>query len=357
MRRPALLALATGLLVAGGSSGAIAWADAPEKTAWFTVLSAGPLTVPAPTAAEGDLRVSGQGTQPTSYATLSLRTTGDSGVLTLAVRSTSAGTPELALCPTKSPTWEAGGNQPFSAGPEYDCSSVSTLGMLGGDGMSVTFELDSSLLPAPGVVSLAVVPLPEGTVPFIADLGDVAFAPAAAAEPAEEAPAAEPAPAPEPTGGTGTAEAPPLAPDSGADLPPAPVVEDAPAPELAGVEAEPLAPEAPADAEEVAPDVALETPADQTVLPVTQVARSEDTSDGPRLVALLTLIGISAAAGYAAGQQRTVPRIIGGRARSLPAGAAGPGSAVAVAEPVDVPLERGIGRFSRLRDAAPRRLR
>ena len=72
----------------------------------------------------------------------------------------------------------------------------------------------------------------------------------------------------------------------------------------------------------------------------------------PTLLALLALAGGSAAVGYAAGQQRPGPRLIGGRARLAPAGA----PAVAAAPgPEDRP--RGIGRFAKPRDTAPRRLR
>ena len=80
---------------------------------------------------------------------------------------------------------------------------------------------------------------------------------------------------------------------------------------------------------------------------------AQDTGTGSRLLALLVLVGGSAAVGYAAGQQRPGPRLLGGRAASaVPAG-------LPVQETAAAPdrRPRGIGRFAKARDAAPRRLR
>jgi hypothetical protein len=64
------------------------------------------------------------------------------------------------------------------------------------------------------------------------------------------------------------------------------------------------------------------------------------------------LAGGSAAVGYAAGQQRPGPRLIGGRSRlaTLPRDRSAD-------EPPREERPRGIGRFAKTRDAAPRRLR
>lgn len=349
MRGLGVLALATGLV---GLGAAPALAAEPERTAWYSAATVGGMTVPAPTVAEGDLRVSGVGASPTAYATLLLSAPGASGgELVLAVRAGSAvGTPEVSACPTKTPTWEAGGNQPFEKGPGYDCAAGSVFGSVSADGTSISFPLDSSLQSAPGSFSIALAPLTEGTTPFDVVLGDPAFTPAEPDAPAASAP--DPAGSPAPGGGQGVAEAPPLSPGLDAGVPAAPAVQDAPAPELAGIEAAPAAPAVPA--ETPAPETAAPPAAPSAVLPGAQLAAARtDTGDdaGPRLLALLALVGVSAGAGYAAGQQRPAPRLLGGRSRQV---AAVP--ALVVPEP-DAPLPRGIGRFSRVRDSAPRRLR
>jgi ABC-type branched-subunit amino acid transport system ATPase component len=92
--------------------------------------------------------------------------------------------------------------------------------------------------------------------------------------------------------------------------------------------------------------------APQAFQPVTPAGVVEDLGSGRRLLALLVLAGGSAAVGYAAGQQRPGPRLLGGRSRLAPA------AAPALAEPPSAQERpRGIGRFAKARDAAPRRLR
>ncbi len=208
MRRLGVLALATGLVAVGAGP---AFAQAPERAAWFSALSAGPLALPAPTAAEGDLRVAGTGARPTAYATLLLGS--PAGELVLAVRPDSVlGTPELSACPTTTPTWEPGGNQPFDDGPGYDCAAGSAFGSLAADGLSVSFPLDG-LTSSAGPLSVALVPLTEGTTPFSVDLGDPAFTPSeadAAPSPPAAAPEPDVPPAPGGTGGTATAAPPAL---------------------------------------------------------------------------------------------------------------------------------------------------
>jgi hypothetical protein len=73
-------------------------------------------------------------------------------------------------------------------------------------------------------------------------------------------------------------------------------------------------------------------------------------------------VGLSGAVGYAAGKNRSAPQLIGGRAgRAVVAtgpvsgGAASSGPASGGAE--GAPRQRGIGRFAKQRERAPRRLR
>ncbi len=256
----------------------------------------------------------------------------------------------MAACPTKTSTWEAGGNQPFEAGPGYDCAAGTVFGSLAADGASISFPLDSTVLPASGPLSLALAPLPDGTAPFSIDLSDPVYTPAEAS-PAAGTPAADPAPA--------AAAPPPAAPppgDAGSlasgstdEAPAVPDVAEAPAPELAGAEALPAADAPSAPLAEEVPPVAAPT----AVLPAARLVAGETDQgrDGPRVLALLTLVAVSAGAGYAAGQQRPAPRLLGGRAASAA------GTSLVVREQEQGPDPRGIGRFSRVRDAAPRRLR
>lgn len=364
MRRTTLLALATGVLALQAATVAPAGADEPERTAWYTALTVGPVAAPAPAVAEGDLQVAGTGSRPTSYAALALAApAGAGGELVLAVRR-ATGTPEVAACPTKTDDWEAGGGQPFSAGPEYDCAAATVPGTLAADGRTISFPLDSSLRTGDGPFSIALAPLPESSAPFSIDLGDPVFTPE------EVAPAAEPAaePAADPGAPADPAPAPALEPAlEPADAPPQLAAEDPVAAELPAVaEAPPLveadppevtAADTPVEQPLAAPDPGLPVAPD-AVLPGAELAAAAPAGEatGPRLLALLALVAVSAGAGYAAGQQRPAPRLLGGRARALPGGGA-PGGVVAVAEPAPALLPRGIGRFSRVRENAPRRLR
>lgn len=125
---------------------------------------------------------------------------------------------------------------------------------------------------------------------------------------------------------------------------------EAPGPDLAGADT-PLAPETAPGEEPVAAGDPLAQ--QTTALPATTPAASgTDTVGRSRLLALLALVAVCAAAGWAAGQQRPIPQLLGGRARAMPAT-----PAVVPVPAAPTLLERGIGRFSRVRDAAPRRLR
>ena len=331
-----------------------AMAEEPQRTGWWNRASAGPVVAPAPGTSPGELRVASGPDAPSAYAAVLYPTPGStSATLDLKVSPGSTfGTPEVVACPTVTTDWPEGDNQPYSAAPEFDCDAGSSFGSLSEDGSTMSFLLDSTTQIEPGVWSLALVPQPDSTSGlFVIDF-QKPDASAFVAAPPEPEPGSSLEPAPSApgssaggsgssgdaffpsfdeqpsfdSGGTGTAEVAPLV--AGGD--------EAALPQASGPE----------------PAVAGAAPGNQRVLLARPAGVVDDLGAGRRLLGLLVLAGGSAAVGYAAGQQRPGPRLIGGRARALPATAT---AAVPVAPAEERP--RGIGRFARVRDAAPRRLR
>lgn len=345
---PAALTCAAVLVPAGGAA-----AEEPERAGWWNRLSAGPLVAPAPTTAPGDLRVASGVDEPSAYSALLYPTAGStSATLDLKVRAGSTrGVPEVVACPTVTSEWPEGGNQPYAAAPEFDCEAGSAFGSLSEDGSTLSFLLDSSTQVEPGVWSLALVPQPGSTSGLFAIDLEKPAPEAFVAVPADSDsdPTVDPEPLDPGTGGSGsgssgeafvpTFEAPPSFDAGGtgtAEV--APLVaggDDAALPRATGPQ----------------PAVAGAAPGNPPVLLARPAGVVDDLGTGRRLLGLLVLAGGSAAVGYAAGQQRPGPRLIGGRARALPAAAADVPAAPAQERP------RGIGRFARIRDAAPRRLR
>lgn len=318
----------------------------PERTAWFNAASGGGLAAPQPTTSEDDLRIA-RAAQPQAFSALLFSGSGVRASLDLTIRDGSAqGTPDVVACPTVDTAWEGGGNQPMDVAPDYDCDASQAVGLVSEDGTTLTFGLDSAFQVEPGTWSIALVPTPGGVapgppptvpLPFVVDLEP----PVAGAFVIEEEfalPAPESAPAVTAPTTTGTGFAP--AADLGA-LPADSGSLAAAAPAVAAAAPVAAAPTAPAPVLAAVP---------LAVLPASH-AGEEDS--GRRLLALLALAGGSAAVGYAAGQQRTGPRLIGGRARIGVPAAAGAVAALPLAD--DRP--RGIGRFAKIRDEAPRRLR
>ena len=338
------LAVGTALCLPAAAASAELTPDA-ERTAWFNAASGGGLAAPQPTTSEDDLRVV-RALDTQAFSTLLYVGEGVRASLDLTVRDGSAqGTPDVVACPTVGTDWEAGGNQPMDAAPTYDCERSTAFGLLSEDGATLSFGLDAAFQVEPGTWSVALVPAPGGVaagpppkvpLPFSLDLEP----PAPGAFVIEEefvlpAPAAPAATAPVGTGGSGLAPA--------VDLGALP----AGAPAVAPLDPAVAAP-APAAAAPVAPAPALAT-APLAVLPA---ASSGEEDSGRRLLALLALAGGSAAVGYAAGQSRPGPQLIGGRARLGVPAAAG-----AATVPLTDERPRGIGRFAKVRDEAPRRLR
>lgn len=339
------LAVAAALALPAGAASAETAPEA-ERTAWFNAASGGGLAAPQPSTSEGDLRVA-RAVQPQAFSALLYTGDGVRASLDLTIRDGSVqGTPDVVACPTVETAWEDGGNQPMDVAPEYDCEASTSYGLLSEDGTTLTFGLDGAFQVEPGTWSIALVPTPGGVspgppptvpLPFMLDLeppapGAFVLEEEFAVPAADEAPAV-PAPASSDAGFAPTADLGALPADSGPLAAALPAVA-APAPEAA-------APAAPAPVLATAP------------LAVLPASHAGDEDAGRRLLALLALAGGSAAVGYAAGQQRPGPRLIGGRARI-----GGPAAAGAVAAlPLGDDRPRGIGRFAKIRDEAPRRLR
>lgn len=330
------------VLLPAGTAGA----DEPERTGWWNRLSAGGAAVPAPTTDEGALRIGNGIDGPVAFsAVLSPGLGATDATLTLAVKvDQTLGTPDVMACVTEDDGWSAGGNQPYDAAPAYDCDAGSAFGDLSPDGRTLTFLLDSSTQSLSGAWSLALVPVPDSATPFsielerpsaeafTADSPEASQEPVVSTDPAPTGAAAGSGPG-EPALSGGFADAP----VAGAALPPLVAGADA----LAVPDAAPV------------PAVAGLAPAQAPALLAQPAGVVEDLDAGRRLLALLALAGGSAAVGYAAGQQRPGPRLIGGRARIGGPAAAGAVAALALGD--DRP--RGIGRFAKVRDEAPRRLR
>lgn len=349
MRRLARLGL-PGLLAAAATltwPAAVAQAQtspALERAAWFS--ASGGAAQPA---AQDDLRVA-RAVRTTAFSALLYRGNGTRAGLELTLRDgAGAGTPDVVACPTVGVDWADGGNQSMDAAPEVDCDRAQAHALLADDGLSLSFGLDRAFEVAPGTWSIALVPAPSAVVagpppraplPFTTDLQRPEVGAFVLEEEFTVPTQVEPLPR-EP----GTAD--PGATGSGVGVGGG----FAALPSVGSVAPPPLDPA-------VAPALAPAAPPPATTrgVPLTQAvalrptAHAGDDDAGRRLLALLALAFGSAAVGYAAGQQRPGPRLLGGRARL-----GGPEPVPAAVPGADRP--RGIGRFARERDAAPRRLR
>lgn len=327
-----------------------ALAQEPERTGWWSRASAGPAVVPMPITAEGDLRITNSPEGPAAYSAVLYPASGaEDATLTLTVRTDrTLGAPDVLACVTADTEWPEGGNQPYDAAPAYDCDAGSAFGELAPDGSTLSFLLDAATLDVTGAWSLALVPTPGSTTPFSLELAApeadsfVAGSPSAEQDPFVSD---EPEPTADDPQEDGSGE-PFLA--GGFAAPPADTAV-AEQPLLAGGADAPL-PAAAGPAPDVAAGAAPSAPPQLQATPAGVV---EDLGAGRRLLALLVLAAGSAALGYAAAQQRPAPRLIGGRARALGT----PALATAGGPPSAQDRPRGIGRFAKQRDAAPRRLR
>src|SRR3954464_353588 len=120
-------------------------------------MGGGGQAAPSPTAPEGTLHVAVSPGQIHDYGAV-LYDLPQEATATLAVKLSGQGTPVLVACPTKDSSWKAGGNQPSSDAPAFDCATHSYTGSVSSDGATVTFLLDGSAETIPGELSLAIVP-------------------------------------------------------------------------------------------------------------------------------------------------------------------------------------------------------
>jgi hypothetical protein len=357
LRRTVLASLTCGAVLLPAAAAAAA---EPEKSGWWNRLSAGGLVVPQPTAQPGDLRVASGADAPSAYAAVLYRTPEATGAtLDLTVRST-VGTPKVVACPTREVDWPGGENQPFAAAPEFDCDAAMAVASLSEDGRTLSFVLDESSQIEPGVWSLALVPQPgSGNGVFRVDVeqpAPEAFVVTSSSELAFFTPS-EPSTTESGTSGSGSSTSgEPFLPGGfdepflpgGFDEPFLPGGFDALAgPPTSGTAETPLV--------ATGPEPAVAGSAPPTTgrrLLARPSAVADDLGAGRRLLALHFLAGGGVAVGYAAGQQPSGPRLIGGRAGS---GSATPAGAPVAPAQQDRP--RGIGRFAKDRSQAPRRLR
>ncbi len=311
-----------------------ALADAPVKTGWWNAASANGMSFPAPGTGADDLHV-GQGPAgPSAYAAVAYDLTGQSvtgATLTLKVVADSAvGTTDVLACPTADAAWKAGGNQPISAAPRYDCAR-GLPGIRASDGTSVSFLLGLSQQLAGGGYALAIVPAADA-LPFSVDFAKPDAA-SLTPDPAGEEPVAPadpdvvtPPPPADPGTGTGTTGSVGLLPETTGDsgfvaAPPAMLPDPAP---LAAPTPAPSAPS-------YAPSAAA--------APLAPVSNRERYQAG-------TLLALLSGAMVWAWQQPTRERRkIGGLARTE-----APEAVLADAQP------RGIGRFAVARTAPARPL-
>lgn len=328
----ALLRVVLAVAIVAGPAAGIAAADASQRSAWWNTVSGPGMAAPQPTTADGDLHVSQGPAAPLAFAALMYAGSDAPSVrLVLKLREErEVGTPLVLACPTTTVEWEAGGNQPAEAAPEYDCANPAQ-GALSEDGTSMSFALDERQQITPGTWSIALVPQPGGRAPFSLDFvapDQTAFTPA-------ESPRQDTPPATDDVVDSG-----PPAPPPSFDSP----FESAPPADPPPVAEAPLV-----QAPETTPGTAV-----PTVTPAGGAASSgsRHVTSGERLLALLTLFAGTALVGHSVQQERHTPHLLGGRARTLTVPLPD-----ADLHPAPHERPRGIGRFARMRTEAPRRLR
>lgn len=174
MRRR-MLALGAALAVLALASGG-ARADAPVAQGWWwapndAALPATPPAVPTitiplspPDVPPDALYVATNATGMEAMAALLyvIPEGAEATALTLEVTGTTAGAPEVQLCPTTS-SWSPVSAGPWGARPQYECAAGAPVGVLSEDGTTMTWTLGS--LGGDQAVDLALVPV-VGTDPL-----------------------------------------------------------------------------------------------------------------------------------------------------------------------------------------------
>jgi hypothetical protein len=350
--------MSAGLLTTAGALVVATWpsaasADAAVRTGWWNTMSGSGQSAPEPTAPDGGLHVAVTPGQMVAFGAV-LYDLPQDATATLELKLSSQGTPVLSACPTKDSSWKAGGNQPSSEAPAFDCATRSYHGSVSSDGATVTFLVDGSTETIPGELSLAIVPhmthdapggvgteLPvDSTAPFSVDIAkpDVSSLTVTSGS---TAPSGGIMPPPPPalgpaTAGSGTTSA-AGGTSAGGQVPPALTT----------------GPPAMTATVDTPPQVA--SPANPTstgaVAPAAAGGPKVDNTAHNAALALLVLVAMAVISSGTTTMQRA-PRLLGGAARHATGAAATP-VPVAMAAPAGV---RGLGRFAKQRTAAPRPL-
>lgn len=365
----AVLAGATGLgaIALAGSAAA----ESPVQTGWWNTASGGGQAAPSPTTPEGGLHIAAAPGEVLAFGAV-LYTMPEGATATLELTLSNAqGTPELQACPTKSVAWKAGDNQPADSEPDYDCSLKHLRGLVSADGKTVTFLLDDGAEVVPGMLSLAIVPIPSDQIPAVG--GDL---PVDSTQPFSvdiDKPSATSltvtggAPVTNDTSGDTTTDGTTTTSHSGgssstsssggASTGTAGGGGNVPVPPDLGGQTTTQATNDSGTAPVVAPS---DTTAAPQSAPAAAAAPTTDNRAHNAALAMLVLIGLGIA-GMSNGQLQRSPRLLGGgrhaAGRGVGAGAAAGAAAQAMPAAMAAPYGvRGLGRFSKPRDTPARPL-
>jgi hypothetical protein len=284
---------------------------------------------PPPTVPEDGLHVANDASGASAIAAVRYKIDGQAGgtlTLRLAEGSTLTGTEEIVACPVQG-GFEAAQNGRWDAKPSYDEAAciLAATPTEAGDGL--TFDVPATMASALGDISVVVVPAPGSTTPFSLAFARPADGDFVVTTPVVAAPA---------SGGAVSSPAPAYSPGT--------PVYSAPQPSSPSFSA----PSSPAVAAPAADAGGEATPSIPTTPTVAAIEAAEE-SRAPQLVAILTLLLVGAALWWLGSQPQRAPRLLGSVG-----GAASREADVPVAAATARP--RGVGRFARIRTAAPNRL-
>ena len=175
-------AAAAGWIVCLTTATSVAWpvaasADAPLQTAWWNMAS-GSAAPPDPSTPAGGLHISALSSNVLAFGAVQYNLpSGGSGQLVLQVATGAAPPAVDPSNPSTTPTftfeacptigaWRAGDDQPAASAPSYDAKHCFG-GNESADAKTVSFFVDGSHQSKPGVLSLAIVPLPSNQVPTV----------------------------------------------------------------------------------------------------------------------------------------------------------------------------------------------
>lgn len=331
----ALLRIGLAAAIVAGPAAGVAGADASQRSAWWNTVSGPGVAAPQPTTADGDLHVAQGPGAPLAFAALMYAGSDAPSVrLVLGLREDRVvGTPLVVACPTTTIEWEAGGNQPTEAAPEFDCTNPAQ-GAVSEDGTTMAFALDERQQITPGTWSVALVPQPGAQAPFSVDFvqpDQTVFTPAPGG------------------GGQGSDDQPVVVVDDSSGTPSQPAFDTPSSGMFPATDPAPPAETPTVQTPEISGPATVPT---ATPVAGSAASAARHVTSGERLLALLTLFAGTALVGHSVQQERHTPHLLGGRARTLTVPLPD-----ADLHPAPHERPRGIGRFARMRTEAPRRLR